>query len=382
MKKTIFLLMLLFTGTQVKAQIAILQNTINKLESYKNFRYEYIIKQKEQISDTTVRENKFALLKMPENKELGYFFKNDNTNGANLFTNLYYGESVAELRPKDNTYRMLKKPATEVFRSSALGQLNWVKGFLDKNPTKIKQAKDTIYNRIDTYHLIVSNKDTVIDSEHLYVITHLFIDKKTLHPVAHIMRGRNNSFGKEITTSYTEHTYLNFKINETNLDASSFKMPQEYHLPDQKPEEQAALLTVGTMAPNWTLYDTEGKKTSLSQLKGKVVLLDFFFVGCLPCMYTLEPLDKLHAKYKRKNVVILSISDRDNKKLVTVFKKAQKIKNQMYPNGNNVAKQYNVKAAPVFYFVDQQGKIASVVEGYEEGFEKKMTGIIDNLIKS
>jgi hypothetical protein len=54
-------------------------------------------------------------------------------------------------------------------------------------------------------------------------------------------------------------------------------------------------------------------------------------------MNTLAPLDKLNEKYKNKNFVILSISDRDSKKLVTAFKKIQRIKNQMYPNGGDVA---------------------------------------------
>jgi peroxiredoxin len=44
------------------------------------------------------------------------------------------------------------------------------------------------------------------------------------------------------------------------------------------------LLAVGTTAPNWTLYDVNGKQLSLSQLKGKVVLLDFYFIGCSGCM--------------------------------------------------------------------------------------------------
>ncbi|MDB5110673.1 MAG: hypothetical protein JWR67_3657, partial [Mucilaginibacter sp.] len=38
-------------------------------------------------------------------------------------------------------------------------------------------------------------------------------------------------------------------------------------------------------------------------------------------------------------------------------------------------------AAPTFYFIDQEGKIASVVDGYSDDFEKKMSAIIDNLLK-
>jgi thioredoxin-related protein len=98
-------------------------------------------------------------------------------------------------------------------------------------------------------------------------------------------------------------------------------------------------------------------------------------------MNTLAPLDKLHEKYKNKNFVILSISDRDSKKLVTAFKKIQRIKNQMYPNGSDVAELYNMTAAPTFYFIDQEGKIACVVDGYSNDFENKMSAIMDSLLK-
>jgi thiol-disulfide isomerase/thioredoxin len=116
-------------------------------------------------------------------------------------------------------------------------------------------------------------------------------------------------------------------------------------------------------------------------MKGKIVLMDFFFVGCVPCMNALAPLDKLHEKYKNKNFVILSISDRDSKKLVTAFKKIQRIKNQIYPHGGDVAKLYHMTVAPTFYFIDKEGKIASVLDGYSDDFEKKMSAIIDNLLK-
>jgi peroxiredoxin len=98
-------------------------------------------------------------------------------------------------------------------------------------------------------------------------------------------------------------------------------------------------------------------------------------------MHTLAPLDKLYEKYKNKDFVILSISTRDSKKLVTAFKDSQHIKNQMYPDGAAVAELYHVTAAPTFYFIDQEGKIANVFSDLPDDLEKKMSAIIDNLTK-
>src|SRR5262249_44141251 len=113
----------------------------------------------------------------------------------------------------------------------------------------------------------------------------------------------------------------------------------------------------------------------------KVVLLDFFFVGCGNCMSSLAPLNRLDEKYKNSGFAILSISDRDSKKLVTEFRKVQRIKNKMYPNAGDVAKLYHITAAPTFYLIDKEGKIVNVTLGYSDDFEKKMTDIIDVLLK-
>lgn len=53
----------------------------------------------------------------------------------------------------------------------------------------------------------------------------------------------------------------------------------------------------------------------------------------------------------------------------------------MYPNGGDVAELYNMTAAPTFYFIDQEGKIACVVDGYSNDFENKMSAIMDSLLK-
>jgi len=368
-------------STSVIAQVSLVQNTIDKLESYKNFSYQYVYKQKEVFSDTLIYSEKFVLLKIPEDKEIGYFFRHELKYGDMKIpaTDLYNGTNLVSLSPADSTYNTSKGQA-RIFQGSLLGNLNWLKTFIKKNPSKIVQSGDTIINSINSYHLIFNTKDTIINKDHLYVQIHLFIDKVTGLPVGKLTRARTADFGKEVTNYYTEDKYFNYKIDQDNINAAYFTIPEGFHPPKEKLEEQTALLAPGKIAPDWTLYDADGKKTSLSQMRGKIVLLDFFFVGCSPCLRTLAPLDKLHEKYKNKNFVILSISDRDNKKLVTAFKKNQRIKNQMYPNGGDVAKLYHVTAAPTFYFIDKEGKIANVFVGYSDDFEQKVTSIIDNFL--
>jgi len=381
--KLFICLAFILTGSQAKAQVDILQNTIDKLESYKNFSFQYVYKQKEAFADTLIINKKIVFLKTPANKETGYLFRGEfQYDGMKVPTvELYNGKNLISLHPADSTYYTNNRQAM-TFAMSLLGGLHWIKTFSEKNPAKLVQSADTIINSINSYHLILTTADSIINKDHVYGKMHLFIDKITGLPVSRINRARNAAFGKEVVNYYTEESYFNYKIDQGNINTAYFAIPEGFHPPTAKPvDEQTVLLAPGTIAPDWTLYDTDNKKTSLSQLKGKVVLLDFFFVGCVPCMKTLAPLDNLHKKYKNKNLVILSISDRDSKKLVTAFKASQRVKNQMYPKGDEVAKLYHITMAPTFYFIDQEGKIANVVLESSDDFEKKMSAIIDNLIK-
>lgn len=362
------------------AQVSLLQNAIDKLESFKNYSYDRVYKQKEAFGDTLILSEKYVLLKAPEDKDIGYFYKHELKYGDMKVPaiDLYNGTNLISLNPADSTYRTDKTQAM-VFRSALPGDLNWMKTFLKKNPSKIARSADTVFNSINSYHLILNTRDTIINKDHLYTRIHLFIDRATGLPVGKFTRSRSNDMGKEVTNYYNEESFRNYKTDQDNINAASSAIPEGYHQRN-KPQEQTPLLTPGTMAPDWTLYDIDDKKTSLSQMKGKIVLLDFFFVGCVPCMYTLAPLDRIYEKYKNKNFALLSISTRDNKKLVTAFKKAQLIKNKMYADGGEVANLYHVTGAPTLYFVDKEGKIASVTTGYTDDLEEKMTSLIDGLL--
>ncbi|ASU35696.1 peroxiredoxin family protein [Mucilaginibacter xinganensis] len=382
--KLITIIILFLFSNAVKAQVPLIENAIDKLDSYKSFSYQYVYKQKEVFSDPLIINEKFVLLKVPEDKETGYFFKHENMFGDMKLPaiDLYKGKSLILLNLTDSTYD-ISKGQVQVFSGSLPGELNWIKTFLKKKPSAIIHLSDTVYNAINSYHLIINTKDTTINKEHLFVRIHLFINKLTGLPVGKVTRARTADFGKEATNYYTEESYFNYKINQDDINPDSFAIPAGFHPPKEKTKAEIILstpLVAGTMAPDFTLHDTDGKKMSLAQMKGKIVLMDFFFIGCGACMRALAPLDRLHEKYKNKNFIMLSISDRDGKKSLAAFKKIQRIKNQMYPNGGDVTKLYHVTAGPTFYVIDPNGKIASVIIGYPDDFENKMSAIINKLL--
>lgn len=375
----------ILTGLNTKAQVAILQNTIDKLNSYKNFSYQSVNKLKELfVSDTLIKQQNATFSKAPEDKNFGLLFNIQtlNDNDQLVGTDLYNGQDLIHITNEESTYQMQNVHAFDI-QKTLPGSLKWIQQRLRKKSSNIVKTNDTTVNALTSYHLIANVYDTIINKERNYTYVDLFIDKQSGMPDCIIIRSRNSTFGNGISNYYSETSYFDYKFNQNNIDIASMGIPKGYRPPKEQslPKEQAALLPLGSVAPDWTLYTADGKKMSLTQMKGKVILMDFYFVGCGACMLSLKSLDNIYEKYKNQNFAMASITERDSKKSVLAFDKNYHIKYPGYIGAADVVRSYHVTGFPTFYFINEEGKIGSVLVGYEDNFEKKMTDIIDNLLK-
>lgn len=126
--------------------------------------------------------------------------------------------------------------------------------------------------------------------------------------------------------------------------------------------KNALTLKPGNMAPNFTLTNADGKPVSLSDMRGKAVFIDFWGVGCGPCMADIKNYaPQLHEKYKDKNIVFVN---------VCVDVKADEWKKSLKETGlsginliaegwtrNPVCKQYGIQGIPHYVIIDTNGKI-------------------------
>lgn len=140
-------------------------------------------------------------------------------------------------------------------------------------------------------------------------------------------------------------------------------------------------IEIGAPAPNFSLETTTGAKMTLSDFKGKVVLLDFWATWCPPCRFSIPALIKLHEKYKNKNFVILGINVDEYRKPVLSFVKKQKIEYLvLYGGREKVEWDYRIRAIPSFFLLDGSGKIVKIYSGFYPGLEKEWEKEIDHLL--
>ena len=108
---------------------------------------------------------------------------------------------------------------------------------------------------------------------------------------------------------------------------------------------------------DFTLSDLEGKPWHLRDLKGKVVLVNFWATWCPPCRKEMPDLQALYEKYKDQGLVVLSISDEDAAK-VNPFIAERKI---TYPvlldPGRKVNTAFVVEGIPKSFVYDREGKL-------------------------
>jgi thiol-disulfide isomerase/thioredoxin len=124
-------------------------------------------------------------------------------------------------------------------------------------------------------------------------------------------------------------------------------------------------MTSGALAYNFSLPDVNGKKRTLKEFNGSVILMDFWYTGCGNCANLSPYINKIEELYQGKNVVFISVS-MDKKRAVWLKsveegKYCSKESVNLYTNGNGyedpIIVHYNVSGAPTLILIDKKGKI-------------------------
>jgi peroxiredoxin len=119
---------------------------------------------------------------------------------------------------------------------------------------------------------------------------------------------------------------------------------------------------IGTKANGFSVTDINGNKYDLDQLKEKVVVLNFWFAGCKPCIMEMPELNKLVDEFKGKDVDFLGLST-DSAERIVSFLKTKEFKYNLVPECKKIAESYYVQGFPTHVVIDKD----SIIKLYESG---------------
>jgi len=138
---------------------------------------------------------------------------------------------------------------------------------------------------------------------------------------------------------------------------------------------------VGRMAPDFQLNDLQGMPVRLSDLRGKIVVLDFWSIKCPPCVAGLPILAKITSDREAEGVVFYAINSPDSTDAIKTFLKNKGLSFLTLLDPNElVRKLFHVDGIPVTFVVDKSGKIQSVDLGYNLERESKLSDKLDTLL--
>jgi len=110
---------------------------------------------------------------------------------------------------------------------------------------------------------------------------------------------------------------------------------------------------------NFTLSDLQGKTWTLQELKGKVVLVNFWATWCPPCRKEMPDLEKLYKEFAGQGFVVLSISDEDLAKVRPFIEKGKFSYPVLLDPGRKVNDEFVVEGIPKSFVYDRDGKLVA-----------------------
>ena len=166
--------------------------------------------------------------------------------------------------------------------------------------------------------------------------------------------GRYSVKSTNTTDSNGKPEFLLYKLTEDQTKAMLFSMP--------KPNESLSF-PAGKLFKGFKVTDLNGNHYDLSEMKNKIIVLNFWFINCPPCKIEIPFLNEMVDSYKTDdNIVFLAVALDDKNKLQE-FLKNNPYKYSIIDNGRAISNQQTVNSYPTHVVIDKTGKIKFSTNG-------------------
>jgi peroxiredoxin len=187
-----------------------------------------------------------------------------------------------------------------------------------------------------------------------------WIDRKRQIVLQHRTVGRATNGSATVEQTETFH-YSRVVLGQPPAESLfAFRPPPGSQRVQQFGNNRQAIDLSGQMAADFTLPDLDGNPHGLSELRGKVVLLDFWATWCGPCRRQMPLVEKLNEEFKDKDLVVFAVNQGEASETARSFidKNRFTTTTLLDPTGE-VGRQYKVSGIPTLVIIGRDGKVAA-----------------------
>jgi len=279
---------------------------------------------------------------------------------------IYNGAESFYLNKKEKTIKITNKPKLSDFSSLSffVNSIITLKNALpeiigDKEITKA--LSDTIISDKNYFlvTLLVKNKSlnglgtfTPVTLKRNYIYK-IIIDKDTYLPMQVIQT--NNVEPKD----YVLTSFANFKLDNNKPSDNSWYYSSYANEFNPSTEKVVNLIKTNSIAPDWKLplFATSGT-LSLKELKGKVILLEFWIKNCSYCIAAVPKLNSITKKFDtNKDFEIVAVNANDTKKDISNFYVKNKPSFKSVSDKGKLTTEYGISGFPTVVLIDKKGKV-------------------------
>jgi peroxiredoxin/outer membrane lipoprotein-sorting protein len=162
---------------------------------------------------------------------------------------------------------------------------------------------------------------------------------------------------------FSQSSVTTFSVARTvdNLDAALFSFdPSKAHASERMQlQKDAPATSIGSVAPDFVLPNLQGKEVRLSDLRGKVVILDFWATWCPSCRSAMPDLELIHRQFRDKGLVVLGIDDESPEEQSAFLRKFEYSIASLVDSEKKIGNLYHVGGIPTTILIGADGKITA-----------------------